>query len=193
MKSSVTSEGIVWKPSIRVEKYSDEQLEYVRRETGLRLPEGAAMSRFCMPEDVIEVDGPEFTVYTLNPLIAVLIGGPSGEFDSTRIRLGVGEIPAFRNYERIGEEFSCFRRMDATFPYQLNGFSRFKATYGEHDANFHWKRWSLDVNTLIMKPDESAELYHGEVDLGVKDGGLWVFAANFAWIPHTTPQLAYAQ
>ncbi len=189
-------EGMQWLPVAKVDKYADDQVEYVRANTGLRQPEGAALARFCKPYDSVEVVGMPFTIWGLDRFSAVLIGGPTGTLDSTRIRLGIGsDITDYDPgvFDSGIASDSCFRIMDTTYPHQSNGVSMFKSTFGQTDGNFEWNHWSLDVSTANMSAAQTAVLFHREMGLGLKKSGTWVLTVTFSWILDAAPSYVRLQ
>lgn len=177
-----SNDGITWRPVARVDKYDRRQVDKVKTLTGLRAPEGAALSYHCTPRETVEIASRNVTTVGFSKLSTVLLGGPTGILDADRIRLGVAsQVGKVNDPTEI-----CFKSMDTTYPDQNNGVSIFKVTFGENDANFNWDYWSLDILTPNQMMDD-AILYSSSAKLGVKNGGTWVLTVSFSWVLEPAP------
>lgn len=177
------SDKIIWQPVARVDMYDSRQVSLVSALTGLRSPEGAALSYHCRPVDSFEIPGEPLTLSRFNRLSTVLLGGLTGIVNSDRVRLGV---VSDADSESKVPSAMYFKNMDTTYPDQNNGVSTFKVTYGPGDANITWDAWSLDIRTSNQAMDDTV-LVNGPLKLGDKNGGAWVLSVSFSRVLQGSP------
>lgn len=173
-----------WAPVARVDKYDPDQVDYVRRESGLLDPDGDTLARYVKPYDSVEAVGNGLTTAGLNRMTAVLIGSNLNTLDSTRARLGVGDDVTAFNVADVDLSTGAnqfYRVLDATYPQQANGAMSFKATYADAEANFAWQCWGIDVGAPPVASGAGVNpvLINRKVTpFGTKASGSWVLSVS---------------
>jgi len=170
-----------WTPTALVSKYDADQVDYVRRVTGMDEPDGNELSTLCKPYESIEVEGNLLTTAGLTRITGLIIGTLSTTLDSTRVRLGVGDssTAAAVGDTDLGTN-DYYRVMDATYPQASAGVLTFQSSFGSSDGNFAWQCWGLDVGTATVSSSASvATLVNRKVSsLGTKSSGTWVLTVT---------------
>ncbi len=102
-----------------------------------------------------------------------IIGESVTTFAEANAYLGVGDsTTAFAASQTDLQAVSNKLRkaMDTGYPQRTNNALKFKATFGDSDANFAWQEWGVfnasSGGTMANRKVESK---------GTKDGGSWVF------------------
>lgn len=182
------NEGIRWTPVAVVEKWDQDQTDWVRAKTGLRNPETAAFKVLNMqPYEVREVRGNLLTTSGLNRLTSLLIGAGGQALTATAVRLGVGDdstAAAVGDSDLSTGANQYYMIMDSTYPQQSNGVTTFKATFADAVANFAWNCWGIDVGTPTVSSSGSvnALLLNRKVSsLGTKSTGTWTLTVTITF------------
>lgn len=176
-------DGVRWNPTAVVEKFDAQAVASVIARTGITNPDGALLSRYIQPTDVIRVEGNALTTAGKSRLGDLVIGASSGTLDATRVRLGVGDnATAFAVGDTALSTGSnqFFRIMDATFPSNAAGVLSFKTSFADTEANFVWNCWGLDVGTATVTSTATpATLVNRKVtSLGTKAAGVWALTVT---------------
>ena len=176
-----------WSPVAVVEKWDEDQTEWVRRKTGILEPSGDVLSQHVAPYEVRESVGNLLTTAGLNRLTSLLIGAGGQALTNTATRLGVGNSNTAAAVGQTDLQAAAgagnrqFKVMDATFPQQSNGVVTAKATYPTGEANFVWNEWCLDIGspTVADGTTVNAVMLNRRVEsLGTKASGSWALTVT---------------
>lgn len=146
---------IQWRSSHTVEKWSPDQVKWVREILGFE-PTGDDLRNFCgVPEDGILHDPLSnlLTTAGLTRITSLITGGGGQAVTNTSARLGVGNsttAAAIGDTDLAASSGSTNRQfyvMDATYPTTSAGVITFRSTFASADANFVWNEWGVDVGT----------------------------------------------
>ncbi len=180
-------ESIRWQPVIRVDKFDDEQVAWVARESGLDVPDGDTLLARVAPYETVEVAGNLLTTAGLQRLTNLLIGAGGTALTNTTARLGVGNSATAAAVGQTdlqaaaGAANRYFMPMDATYPTAVNGVVTLKSTFATGDGNFVWAEWGSDIGTATVTAGATvnATLLNRAVQaLGTKASGAWVITAT---------------
>ena len=197
------SDGVRWHPRVTVEKYSADQVEWVRyhHPDGVVLT-GGLMRRMCpAPEDGTATDeGNGVSAAGAVNLALVLTGAGGHPLAPGRAVFGVGSDAVAFDREHVhlshvlGEEAgrSWYRPMDPGYPRVTGpGVIEGQATFTESEACFAWHEWAWGTGPGRPVPHHSlAGCYGGEQPVmmnrrahpagyGVKEAGVaWVFKSE---------------
>lgn len=181
------SDSIHWRPSVTVEKFDDDQVAWVSRKSGIKVPDGSLLSSMVDPYDVVEAAGNLLTTAGLQRLTNLLIGAGGLALTNTTARLGVGNSATAAAVGQTdlsaaaGSTNRWFQVMDATFPTAVSGVVTLKSTFATGDGNFVWAEWGSDIGaaTVVSGNTVSATLLNRAVQaLGTKASGSWVLTAT---------------
>ena len=189
-----SSDAISWKAYARVDKFTDDQVEFARRKTGTAEPEGAVLARLCGgPEDgYAEAFGNLLVTVGLDAITKLLIasGGPQAFSGPTRAIVGVGatSTSASTSDTALGADggSAYYQGCDSANPTQSNGVITCVATYTTGNANFHWQEWcwatctgSITPGATLASVATGTKLWNHKIqDLGTKASGSWVLTAT---------------
>lgn len=190
----VSGESALWRPIAVVEKFSDEQVNFVGQKLGLPAGIAAPISGDLLrglagaPEHgiVASVDN-LLTTAGLNRLTSLLIAAGGQGMTNTATRLGVGNSATAEAVGQTDLQASAgsanrwFQIMDATYPQQSNGVVTVKATFATGDGNFVWNEWGIDIGTPTVSSGNTvaANLFNRKVaSLGTKASGSWVLTVT---------------
>lgn len=178
---------IRWHAHALVEKWTDEQVAWVRTRTGILTPSGDLLRQFIKPVTV-EVDGNLLVTAGLTRLTSVLTGGGGQAATNKATRLGVGDgsgTAAVGDTDlsaSAGATHRYFQVMDATYPSTSAGVITFKATYDSSTANFAWSEWGIDIGTPTVSGGTTVGAcllnHKTSAGLGTKSGGTWVLTST---------------
>lgn len=182
-------ESISWLPVAHVDKYDDDQTQWVIDKTGLLRPAGDDFKRLGVkPSDTADDIGNLITTAGLNRLTSLLIAGGGQGLTNTATRLGVGNgagSAAVGDTDlgaAAGSGNRWFQIMDATYPQQSNGVLTVKATWATGDGNFAWNEWGIDVGTPTVSSGNTvaALLFNHKTSaaLGTKASGSWALTVT---------------
>lgn len=181
-------ESVRWSPVITVDKYDDEQTEWVARKSGGVSPLGADFEVFKVePYETVTRAGNLLTTAGLQRLTNLLIGAGGTALTNTTARLGVGNSATAAAVGQTdlqaaaGAANRYFMPMDATFPTAVNGVVTLKSTFATGDGNFVWAEWGSDIGTATVTASAvvNATLLNRAVQaLGTKASGSWVLTAT---------------
>jgi len=188
------SDGIRWHAHALVQKYSDDQVEWARRASGVLEPEGALLQRHCgEPEDgYAEADGNLLVTVGLDAITKLLIasGSPQAFSGPTRAIVGVGatSTAAAITDTALGADggSAYYQGVDTSNPTQSNGVITAVATFTTGNANFHWQEWcwatctgSITPGATLASVATGTKLWNHKIqDLGTKASGSWVLTAT---------------
>ncbi len=180
-------DGLKWSAHARVEKYDDDQVDWVRRRSGILAPNGDQLAAHVRPYEVTEAPGNLLTTAGLGRLTSLLIAGGGQGATNTATRLGVGDgstAAAIGDTDLAassGSTHRYFQVMDATYPQQSGGVVTFKATYDTSTANFQWSEWGTDIGTPTVSGGTTVAalmLNRKVASLGTKVSGSWVLTTT---------------
>jgi hypothetical protein len=185
----MSTETLTWRPVAFVEKFDDDQTDWVRTKLGILTPSGDDFARLGVkPYDTALDEGNLVTTAGLNRLTALLIAGGGQGLTNTATRLGVGNSAggaAIGDTDlgaAAGSANRWFQIMDATYPQQSNGVLTAKATWATGDGNFAWNEWGLDVGTpTVVSGNTVAALFFNHktsAALGTKTSGSWALTVT---------------
>ena len=181
------NQGIKWWPKVLVEKYDDDQVAWVSRQSGVKVPQGTLLRSLVKPYAVAESEGNLLTTAGLNRMTSLIIaaGGQAGTNTAARIGVGNSATAAAIGQTDLqaaaGAANRWFQIMDATFPTQANGVITYKATWATGDGNFVWNEWGVDIGTPTVTSSAvvNANMFNRAVaSLGTKVSGSWVLTAT---------------
>lgn len=182
------ADSITWHSHARVEKYTDEQVAWVRERTGVDNPSADLLAAHLAPEEVTEQDGNLLTTAGLTRLTSLLTGGGGQALTNTSARLGVGDgsgTAAVGDTDlsaSAGASHRYFQVMDATYPQVSGGVITCKATYDSSTANFTWAEWGIDIGTPTVSAGTTVNavlLNHKTgANLGTKTSGSYGFTVT---------------
>lgn len=184
----VAADSIRWTPTIRVDKFDDDQVEWVR--TRLDAPTafqpcGAALLRHVDPYETVEHVGNLLTTAGLNRLTSLLIGAGGQALTNTASRIGVGNSSTAAAVGQTdlqaaaGSSNRQFKVMDATYPQQSNGVVTLRSTFATGEANFAWAEVGTDIGTPTVTDGTTVNAvllnrFLPSPGLGTKASGSWV-------------------
>lgn len=180
-------DGIRWSSHALVQKWDDDQTNWVRTRTGIAVPSGDLMAAHIKPE-VVEAAGNLLTTAGLTRLTSLLTGGGGQAVTATATRLGVGDgstgaaIGDTDLSATAGATHRWFQVMDATYPSVAAGVLTAKATWSSSDGNFAWSEWGIDIGspTVSAGATVNATLLNHKTGaaLGTKSSGTWSLTAT---------------
>lgn len=183
------AEGLRWQVHAHVDKFDQDQTDWVTDRAGLSRPQAADFAQLRIePVETAEEDGNLLTTAGLNRLTSLLIGAGGQALTATALRLGVGDgagTAAVGDTDLSASAGSTHRQfyvMDSTYPTQSNGVVTAKSTFGSSDANFVWNEWGLDVGTPTVSNGTTvnALLFNHKTSaaLGTKTTGSWALTVT---------------
>lgn len=182
-------DGIAWRTTTLLEKFSASQVDYARRLLGHE-PDGAALRMLTgVPENgaVVDPTSNALTTAGLARLTSLLTAGGGQALTATACRLGVGDSSTVFAAGQTDLQASAgsthrqFNVMDATYPSISGGVITFKATFATGEANFVWNEWCVDVGapTVTQGTTVNALMLNRKVQaLGTKASGSWALTAT---------------
>lgn len=180
---------LTWRPVAHVDKFDDDQTEWVRARTGLITPKHADFLALRLrPVDEAHDEGNLLTTVGLNRIGSLVIAGGGQGMSNTATRLGVGNgagSAAVGDTDlgaAAGSSNRWFMTMDATFPSQSNGVITAKASFATGDGNFAWNEWGLDIGTPTVSASATVNSplvnHKTSAALGTKVSGTWVLTVT---------------
>ena len=182
-----------WHAHVRVDKYSQDQTEWVARRSGIVAPQGALLRRLAgEPEDgVAEADGNLLVTVGLDQITKLLIGSAATTLSNAHAIVGVGNstTAAAVGDTALGADGTAnayYQGADASNPTQSNGVITCVSTFATGNANFAWQEWCLAAATGTLTPGTtlasvgtSPVMWNHKVQsLGTKASGSWVLTAT---------------
>jgi hypothetical protein len=183
----MASDSIQWRPVLTVEKYDDDQVEWVARKSGVAVPDGDLLGSLVKPYETVVQPGNLLTTAGLQRLTNLLIGAGGQAVTNTAARIGVGNSSTAAAVGQTdlqaaaGAANRWFMPMDATFPTAVNGVLTFRSTFATGDGNFTWAEWCIDVGTPTVTAGATVNalmLNRAVQALGTKTSGSWVPTAT---------------
>lgn len=181
------TDGINWHAHARVDKFDDEQVEWVRNKTGIMVPQGALLAHHVKPYEVTEADGNLLTTAGLTRICSLIVAGGGQGLTNTATRLGVGNSSTAATIgdtdlgASSGSSNRYFMTMDATYPSASGAVITARASFGGSDGNFQWSEWGLDIGTPTVSAGTTVNatlLNHKIASLGTKVSGTWVLTTT---------------
>ena len=187
-------DGINWHAHALVQKYTDRQVDWARRASGVAEPEGALLQRHCgEPEDgYAEADGNLLVTVGLDAITKLLIasGDPQAFSGPTRAIVGVGATNTAANVAdtHLGADAGSayYQGCDSANPTQANGVITTVCTFSTGNANFAWAEWcwatctgSITPGATLASVATGTKLWNHKIQsLGTKASGSWVLTAT---------------
>lgn len=181
-------DSILWRPVAKVEKYSQDKVEWVVQKSGIAVPDSATLAAWVEPDEVVMSVGNLLTTAGLNRITSLIIGAGGQAATNTSARLGTGNSTTAAAVGQTdlqaaaGSANRWFQIMDATFPTQSNGVLTFKSTFASADGNYAWQEWCVDVGTPTVTSGNTvaALMLNRKVEsLGTKaSGASWVLTST---------------
>jgi len=198
------TEGIKWIVEARVEKYTDEQVDYATARTGIDAPGGDILRHVCgTPDDgIAHAHGNLLTTVGLTAITALLTGtGGSGALynlkagsPTTNAIMGVGTsaTAAAITDVALGSDNTAnayYQNMDATYPTVAAGVITGQCSFLTGVANFAWNEWcfasgngtitpGIALGSVFATNASKAMWNHKIQSLGTKTSGTWVLVAT---------------
>lgn len=184
--------GINWHAFAHVDKYDDEQAEWVKNKAGLlhRPVQGNDfIAAGVKPIDIAECESNLLTTAGLTRITALITatGGLQALINtSTRLGTGNGAGGAAIGDTDLGATAGSANRwyqiMDATFPSASAGVISAKASWASGDGNYAWNEWGLDVGapTVASSAVVGACFVNHKTSaaLGTKTSGIWALTVT---------------
>lgn len=183
-----------WHAHARVQKFSDDQVAWARRASGLLEPEGVFLQRHCgEPEDgYAEADGNLLVTVGLDAITKLLIasGSPQAFSGPTRAIVGVGATATAATIAdtALGADggSAWYQGCDSANPTQANGVITTVCTVTTSNGNFAWNEWCWATCTGTITPGATlasvatgTKLWNHKIQsLGTKVSGSWVLTAT---------------
>jgi hypothetical protein len=191
-------EGIRWHPHVLVEKYSDGQVRYAARRSGLLVPRSRELHAFCgAPElGTAEADGNLLVTVGLTLITQLIIGTvTAGSFKQAQGILGVGNsatgaLVGNTALTTDGTANAWYGQVDTgSNPSQSSGVITAIRTFLTTEANFAWNEWcaattttgTITAGTTLSGLSSGTEvmLNHAVQSLGTKTSAAsWVLTAT---------------
>ena len=187
-------DGINWHAHALVQKYTDRQVDWARRASGVVDPPGALLQRHCgEPEDgYAEADGNLLVTVGLDAITKLLIntGGPQAFSGPTRAIVGVGATNTAATIAdtALGADggSAYYQGCDSANPTQANGVITTVCTFTTGNANFAWAEWGWATCTGSITPGATlasvatgTKLWNHKIQsLGTKVSGSWVLTTT---------------
>lgn len=181
-------DSIHWSPVVTVEKYDDDQTEWVAYRRSIRCPLGADFEALGVePYETVTAPGNLLTTAGLQRLTNLLIGAGGTALTNTTARLGVGNSATAAAVGQAdlqaaaGAANRWFQIMDATFPTAVNGVVTLKSTFSTADGNHVWNEWASDIGTATVTSSavvNATMLNRAVQSLGTKVSGSWVLTST---------------
>jgi hypothetical protein len=184
------SEKGVWYAQAHVDKYSQDQTDWVYHQIPFQRIQGHHFERHrLVPEDgVADSDLNLLTTNGVNRMLNLLIAAGGQGMTNTATRLGTGNgvgTAAAGDTDlsaAAGSANRWFQVMDATFPSVATNVLTAKATWATGDGNYAWNEWGLDIGTPTVTSGNTvnALLFNHKTSaaLGTKATGSWVLTVT---------------
>jgi hypothetical protein len=191
-------DGIQWHAAVLVEKFSQDQVAYAARKSGLAEPPAAVLRALCgIPEDgTADRDGNVLVTVGLNNMTQLIIGSGGISMTQAHTIAGVGNSSA--NNAAAGDTAlatdntanAYYQNVDGgSNPSQSNGVITAVATFGSGNANYAWNEWCLAVTSGSITPgthlsataSPSPTMINHKMyasGLGTKSSGAWALTAT---------------
>jgi len=183
----VNETPVVWRARALVEKWTDDEVAWVRTKTGDPNPGPDRLRRLIAPE-VAESDGNLLTTAGLTRLTALLTAAGGQGMTATSTRLGVGNgvtgaaIGDTDLSASSGSTNRWFMPMNATYPSAAAGVVTVQSTWASADGDFAWNEWGIDIAapTVVAGATVGACLLNHKsgAALGTKSTGSWTLTGT---------------
>lgn len=182
----VKNEGISWSASCRVDKYSPEQVEWVRKLTGISEPKAATLRLYFKSPELgsVEAEGNILVTVGLARITNLITGGGGAAFTAAQAVCGVGSISTASNVADVhlggdGSSATAYYQLIDSAPTVNNGQISVVSTFGTGVANFSWNEWCWAIatgtitagSTLSAVGTSPVMLNHKVTPLGAKSAG----------------------
>lgn len=182
------ADGVAWRPVLRLDKFTADQVADVRALLGLwREPTGDELLAHVTPDETLVCPGNLLTTAGLQRITNLIIGAGGQAATATAARIGVGNSSAAEAVGQTdlqaaaGAANRYFMPMDATYPTAVNGVLTFRSTFASADGNFVWAEWCIDIGAPVVAAGAvvNATMLNRKVQaLGTKASGSWVATAT---------------
>lgn len=183
-------EGLQWKSSSKVEKYSPDQVAFATTLLGHEPVGSELLALVGNPEDgvVEDLTSNLLTTAGLGRITSLIIGGGGQAATATAARIGVGNSSTAASAGQTDLQASSgagnrqWNIMEATYPQASAGVITAKASYASGEANFAWAEWAIDVGTPTVAAGTTVAalmLNRKVADNGTKaSGSVWAFTVT---------------
>lgn len=144
----MASDGLDWHASCRVDKYSADQVAWLRKERDVLNPKAADFLKWGLtPEDgVVELDGNLLVTAGLSNITALLTGSAGVTFSTTQGVCGVGSFTTAATVADValggnGSSATAWYQALDSAPVVSGGQISAVSTFGSGVANFAWNEW----------------------------------------------------
>lgn len=174
-----------------VDKWDEDKVEWVRRESGVLAPSGDLMMSFVKPDDTSDAEHNLITTVGLTRLVSLLAGAGGLAITNTTARLGTGNGASAA---AVGDtDFSAtagaanrwFQIMDATFPTIATSVLTAKSSFATGDGNYAWNEWGIDISaaTAASSAVVGTTLFNhkSSAALGTKVSGIWALTVTISF------------
>jgi hypothetical protein len=198
-------DGLNWSAFAKVDKYSEEQVAFVRKITGVQEPTGVLLEQYLNTPEMGTVEAPGNLLTTVGlTRITSLITGSGSALNTTQSVVGVGDgggsVPTAAVGDTdltaaTGATHRWLQAADATFPTTSLGVITIQATFSTSNANFAWNEWCWVISTGTITAGSgaitsSAPGSTGNVMLNHKGIALGTKVATATWVLTSTVTLS---
>lgn len=142
------ADGLKWHASCRVEKYSADQVEWLRTYKKIADPKASDLAKYFKdPEEgILEVDGNLIVTAGLSNITALLTGSTGIAFSATQGICGVGSFTTTATVADValggnGSSATAWYQLLDSAPTVTGGQISAVSTFGSTVANFAWNEW----------------------------------------------------
>lgn len=146
-------DGINWHAFATVDKYSKEQVAWVREKIG-REPKGADLKAWLSAPDLgtVEADGNLLVNNGLTRITNLITGGGGAAFNSTQGLVGVGSVSTAATTSDTalggnGSSTTAWYQIVDSAPTTSTGQITAVSTFSTANANFAWNEWCWAIAT----------------------------------------------
>lgn len=178
---------ISWSPVALVEKWDQDQVDWVIGKSGIAVPDGTLLGKYLEPYEIVEAKGNLLTTAGLTRITSLITAGGGQGATNTSARTGVGNSATAATVGQTDLQASSgssnrqFNVMDATFPSVSAGVITFKSTFASGEANFVWNEWCIDIGTPTVSAGTTVNacMLNRKVEsLGTKSSGSWALTTT---------------
>jgi hypothetical protein len=182
-----------------IEKYTDDQVNWVAQKSGILQPAGEVLRRFVKPDEVFEDDTSNLTTTVgLGRLTSLIIAGGGVAFSATSTSMiGVGDTATAAAIAdtQLGSNsaaHSWYIPADST-PTRVtvtatNDTVQLVGTFNTSNSDFAWQEWGTVLVTTAAASATFAGtgtspllFNHKIASMGTKSGGSWVATAKLTF------------
>jgi len=167
-----------WVPKIKIQKYDEEQTNWVQNKTGILEPTKRDFEVLHVdPYEVYESEGNLLLTAGATRIFNLLAGNAVQALNAANSRIGVGNGVTAENVAdtdlsaAAGAANRYFMTMDATYPLMSGATVQYAATWASANGNFVWAEWGIDAGATAGTT-VTAPIINRKVDaMGTKAAG----------------------